>query len=81
MEKIKFDYLLECFEQIDEMAKPATSFGPLNELFTRVFSKMLKELDPQAGSSSRGYLFNKTVIGLYNSITKEFKFTISNINK
>jgi hypothetical protein len=81
MEKIKFDYLLECLEQLDEMAKPATSFGPLNEIFTRVFSKMLKELDPQAGSSSRGYLFNKTVIGLYNSITKEFKFTISNINK
>ena len=80
MEKIKFDYLLECLEQIDEMAKQPTKFGPLNNKYAEL-SPVLRELDPHAGPSSRGYLFNKTVIGLYNDMTKEFEYTIPIINK
>jgi hypothetical protein len=80
MEKIKFDYLLECLEQIDEMAKAPTKFGVLNNKYAEV-APILRELDPHAGSSTRGYLFNKTVIGLYNDITKEFEYTIPVINK
>ena len=80
MEKIKFDHLLECLEQIDEMAKPPTKFGPLNNKYAEL-SPLLRELDPHAGPSTRGYLFNKTVIGLYNDMSKEFEYTIPIINK
>lgn len=83
MEKIKFDYLLESLQIIEEMPKPATSFGPLNDEFMK-FSPELTKLDPNVlgtGSSAKPNLFRKTVIGLYNDLTKEFEYTIPIINK
>jgi hypothetical protein len=80
MEKIKFDYLLECLEQIDEMAKQPTTYGVLNNTFSQV-GPILREIDPIASSSAREVLFRKTVIGVYNDMTGEFKYTLPAINK
>jgi hypothetical protein len=80
MEKIKFDYLLECLEQIDEMAKSPTTYGVLNSTFSQV-GPILREIDPIASSSMREVLFRKTVIGVYNDMTGEFKYTLPAINK
>ena len=82
MEKIKFDYLLEHIELLNEMPKPATSFGPLNDKFSEMSPK-IAELDKRTlgtSSAAKPNLFRKTVIGLYNDTTEEFKYTIPIIN-
>lgn len=82
MEKIKFDYLLEHIELLNEMPKPATSFGPLNDKFSEMSPK-IAELDKRTlgtSSAAKPNLFRKTVIGLYNDATEEFKYTIPIIN-
>lgn len=82
MEKIKFDYLLEHIELLNEMPKPATGYGPLNDKFSEMSPK-IAELDKRTlgtGSAAKPNLFRKTVIGLYNDTTEEFKYTIPIIN-
>jgi hypothetical protein len=84
MEKIKFDYLLECIsdlQELQEMARPATAYGPLNAKFTQL-SPQLGDLDPtlRGSSSSKPNLFRKTVIGVYNDMTNEFIYTNQSIS-
>lgn len=82
MEKIKFDYLLEHIELLNEMPKPPTSYGVLNNKFAEM-RPLITSLDRrtfETGSAAGPRLFRKTVIGLYNTKVNEFKYTLPTIN-